>query len=196
MNRFLRVVALGAPALLIAGVAEAHIGLHQPMTFASGAVHPFLGLDHLIAMLAAGVYAGTRDGGASWRTLLLVLAAVGAGVLVGVGGIPHSALAVGMAVSGLMVGLALLLELRFGAPWVTAAAVVLGLIHGHAHGAELTPVEGMGAYIAGFLVSTALLLAVGAACGAAGRAYPSSGMTAIRAFGGAVSIVSLFSAVT
>ena len=197
MNRALRITMLSVPALLTAGVAEAHIiGLHQPMTFAAGLAHPFLGLDHLIAMLAAGVYAGKRDGGASWRTLLIVLAAVGAGMLLGVGGVLHHVMALGVAASGLLVGLALLLELRFGAPWLMIAAVVFGLIHGHMHGAAMTPAEGMGAYATGFLVSTGILLAVGVACGAAGRAYASVGDTAIRTFGAAVSVLTLFLAVT
>jgi urease accessory protein len=196
MNRFVKAVALGVPALLIAGSAEAHIGLHQPMTLAAGLAHPFLGLDHLIAMLAAGVYAGNRDGRASWRMLLVVLASVGAGMLVGVVGVLHNVLALGMAASGLLVGLALLLEWRFGAPWLMLAAVVFGLIHGHSHGAALMPVEGMASYAAGLLASTALLLGIGAACGAAGRSYPSFGETAIRAFGGAVSVAALFLVVT
>jgi urease accessory protein len=197
MNRFLRVTMMSVPALLIAGGAEAHIiGLHQPMTLAAGLAHPFLGPDHLIAMLGAGVFAGRRDGGASWRTLLVVLAAVGAGMLVGVGGVLHNVLALGMAASGLLVGLALLLEWRFGAPWLMVAAVVFGLIHGHMHGAAMTPVEGMGAYAAGLLASTGLLLAAGAICGAAGRAYPSVGETAIRTFVAAVSVLTLFLAVT
>lgn len=197
MNRVLRATMLSVPALLIAGAADAHIiGLHQPMTLAAGLAHPFLGLDHLIAMLSAGVYAGKRDGGASWRILLIVLAAVGAGMLLGVGGVLHNLLALGAAASGLLVGLALLLELRFGAPWLMLAAVVFGVIHGHMHGAAMTPAEGMGAYAAGFLTSTGILLAVGAVCGAVSRAYASVGATAIRTFGAAVSVLTLFLAVT
>jgi urease accessory protein len=197
MNRVLKFAAFGVPALLLAGAADAHTGLGHAAGFVSGFIHPLLGLDHLIAMLAAGVFAGKREGVVSWRSLPMVLASVGAGMLVGAAGAPQGAWTVAVAGSGLLIGLALLLDLRVAASWFMASAVVFGLIHGHAHGAEIAPAAvGMGAQAAGLLASTALLLGFGAACGAAGRAYPSIGEIGVRAFGGAVSVAALFLAVT
>lgn len=196
MIRILQRIALGAPALLIAGTAEAHTGLVHTAGFASGFVHPLLGLDHLLVLLAAGVYAGTRDDGISGRMLLVVLAAVGAGLLLGAAGMPQGAVTAGLAVTGLLIGLALLFQLRVAAPWAMAVAIFVGLLHGHAHGAEVAAAPGFVAYAAGLLAASALLLAVGALCGAAGRAHPRLGATGIRAFGGVVSAAALFLAVT
>jgi len=196
MIRILQRTAVGVPALLIAGTAEAHTGLAHTAGFASGFVHPLLGLDHLLVLLAAGVYAGTRDDGISGRMLLVVLAAVGAGLLLGSAGLPQGVVTAGLAVSGALIGLALMFELRVAAPWAAAVAILVGLLHGHAHGAEVAAMQGLAAYAAGLLAATALLLAVGALCGAAGRVHPRLGAAGIRGFGAAVSTAMLFLAVT
>jgi urease accessory protein len=196
MIRILQRIALVAPALLIAGNAEAHTGLAQTAGLASGFVHPLLGLDHLLVLLAAGVYAGTRDDGIFVRLLFVVLAAVGAGLLLAAAGMPQGAVTAGLAVAGLLIGLALLCELRVAASWAAAVAVLVGLLHGHAHGVEVAAAPGFAAYAAGLMAATALLLAVGALCGAAGRAHPRLGAAGIRGFGAAVSTAMLFLAVT
>lgn len=196
MIRILQRIALGAPALLIAGTAEAHTGVAHTAGFASGFVHPLLGLDHLLVLLAAGVYAGTRDDGISGRMLLVVLAAVGAGLLLGAAGMPQGAVAAGLAVAGVLIGLTLMFELRVARTWAMVVAGLVGLLHGHMHGAEIAAAPGIAAYAAGLLAATALLLAGGALCGAAGRAYPRLGAAGIRGFGAAVSVVLLFLAVT
>ncbi|MPY73514.1 MAG: hypothetical protein GEU87_04585 [Alphaproteobacteria bacterium] len=195
MKPFLRTAMAAIPAVLFAGAADAHTGLGHSGGFAAGLVHPFLGLDHLIAMLAAGVYAGWRGGAASWRMLLVAMAAVGGGMLLGVAGNPPNPVAAGIVGSALLLGVALLLDLRLGPAWVMAAAVAFGLIHGHAHGAEMALEPGMWTYVAGLLAATASLLIAGAACGAAARTHPRLGETGIRAFGGLVGAGALFLAV-
>jgi urease accessory protein len=193
MTHVLRIAALSAPVLLIAGAAEAHTGLGQPMGFASGIAHPFVGADHLLGLLAAGVYAGAH--GAVRRIWLLLLAGVGGGMLAGAVALPPAALALGLAASSLAVGLALLFELRLAERWVVAGAVGIGLLHGHVHGAEMVAAGAGASYGAGFMLGTALLLALGAVCGIAGRRYPAHGATGLRAFGGAVGAAALFLAV-
>jgi len=141
---------LVAALLLIATPAQAHTG---PMAgFAAGFAHPLLGLDHLLAMLAVGLWAARIGGHARWAVPLAFVAAMALG----------AALPVPMAEPGILASVLILGLLAFWAPrlplWAPAAVVALfALAHGHAHGTE---VPGVTAAI-GFLLATAALHGLG-----------------------------------
>jgi urease accessory protein len=166
------ITVVGSLLALATGAAQAHTG-HGASTFSEGLVHPF-GLDHLLAMVAVGVWSvrvlpanTTWQGPATFLLALLLSAVVGAS---------------GVALPYLEHAIALSVVL-FGAMLVCAkqrmpVALGLGLValaaalHGLAHGAEMTTTGaidaiGFSGYAAGFLLTTTLLQGGGVLVGLA-----------------------------
>jgi urease accessory protein len=154
---------LGAFAVALAfapTAALAHTGgdVHG---FMRGAMHPVSGLDHVLAMVAVGLFAATLGGRALWLVPAAFVAMMGVGGLIGIYGLDLPYVELGIAASVIILGAAV--AFRFNAP--TAAAMGLAgffaLFHGHAHGVEM-PVDAAGlAYALGFMLATALLHATG-----------------------------------
>lgn len=160
-GRLLLVVGAGLAALATAAPALAHVGpgLHVG-GFEAGFMHPWLGLDHLLAMLAVGLLAVR----ANTRTALwLVPAGFVGGMLIGGGAawialpVPGVELAIATSVIGLGLALAFLPRI---APLPAAGLVaVAGFFHGHAHITEMS--GSVAGYIVGMVLATALLHAIG-----------------------------------
>lgn len=124
-----------------------------------GFVHPFAGGDHLIAMLAVGLWAATREPGRAWRAPAVFLACLLVGGLLGLGG---GALAMVEPMIGASIfALAALVLIAPFVPERLGLALIGGfaLLHGHAHGAEAFGV--LPAYFAGFVVASAALHLIG-----------------------------------
>ncbi|GGK19402.1 HupE/UreJ family protein [Salinarimonas ramus] len=159
--------ALGAAALLVmaASPALAHVGHHPTDGFAAGLTHPLTGLDHLLAIVAVGLWAGLVGGRALWAWPAAFVAAMTAAALYGMVGpwLPG----VELAIAGSVLALGLAVALRLSAPVVLGAVTcgAFALAHGYAHGAELPLGAGAGAYVAGFVLATAGLHGLGLALG-------------------------------
>ena len=169
---------------VLPSAALAHIGLEHASSFASGFKHPFTGLDHMLAMLAVGLWAGLNGGRALW---LWPAAFVGVMVLGGVLGI--SGVAVPMVEAGILASVVVLGLLVLAAAQLPAAAgailvAAFALLHGHAHGAELPGDAAAVTYAAGFAIATAILHAVG--IGVARIAGSAKGRLAVRGAGALV----------
>jgi len=172
MARHARLSALAALALtLLAGQAAAHTGVGATTSLAAGLGHPLLGLDHLLAMIAVGLWAGVRGGSALWLVPGTFLAGMALGGAAAGAGLPLVEL--GIAGSVILLGLAIALDLRLATPLAIAAVALFGAFHGHAHGSEM-PADGSGLfYAAGFMIATAGLHIVGIAIGViASRGVP------------------------
>jgi urease accessory protein len=128
---------------------------------ASGFAHPFVGLDHLLAMVAVGVWAVQLGG--RYRLLLpaTFVAAMAAGAGAGLLGIPLPRVESLIALSVLVLGALVAASVRAGWQWPAALVALFALFHGHAHGAEMPVFSSPGLYFAGFLLATALLHAIG-----------------------------------
>lgn len=156
-----RTFALVALALF-AGTASAHTGDHDTVTgFSGGLAHPLLGLDHLFAMIAIGLWAAQQGGRALWA---VPAAFVGAMVLGG--GLAWSGIALphvetGIALSVLVLGLLIATRRQ----WAVAAGMVLAagfaLFHGYAHGLEMPLAASPMLYALGFMLATVFLHGVG-----------------------------------
>jgi len=149
--------------------AWAHGALGEPTGFAAGFAHPFGGADHLLAMVAVGLW-GAFLGRPLVAALPVVFPAFMAlGALAGMAGAPLPPSEAGIAVSLVALGLAVGFAVR--APVWAACLVVgmFGLFHGHAHGRELPVSADPGAYCAGFVLATGLLHLGGIVLGAARR---------------------------
>jgi len=152
--------ALAAVVLATAsGAALAHPG-HESASFFTGFTHPLGGLDHLLAMLAVGLYAARQPGATRWMLPAGFVLAMLAGAGLGAIGVALPAVEAGIAASvlvfGLLIALAARLPLTVSLPLVAAFA----LFHGHAHHAEMDGAS-LVTYAAGFALATALLHGAG-----------------------------------
>ena len=157
-------IALSA-AFLFPQLAEAHVAHGGHNGLLVGLMHPLSGWDHVLAMVAVGIWAA-QLGTPAVRALPFafpLLMAVGG--FIGLRGIPLPGIESGIALSAVVLGAAVLL--RYRAPLKLAVPIVafFGLLHGHAHGAELPPGQDAFVFSLGFIVGTGLLHATGIAFG-------------------------------
>lgn len=162
---FVRPAAAGIAAIsmLAAAAAEAHTGAHAASGLAGGFTHPLLGLDHVLAMLAVGVWAAQQGGRALWALPAAFVATMLAGGALGFAGLGLPAVELGVAGSVLLLGL--LIAGRSRLPLTASVALVglFALLHGHAHGAEAPAGAAPLLYAAGFAAATLLLHGLGIA---------------------------------
>ncbi len=157
MTRPKHMAGLALALALITTQASAHAGSAAHAGFGSGFLHPFLGIDHMIAMLAVGLWAARLGGAAIWVLPLVfpLVMALGAGLALA--GVALPAVETGIALSGVVLGVIVAFALR--APVSVAASIVGGfaVFHGLAHGAEAPGGISLHGYVAGFLLGTGLL---------------------------------------
>ncbi|MCK5360627.1 MAG: HupE/UreJ family protein [Gammaproteobacteria bacterium] len=152
--------------LMAAPLAEAHTGLSQN-SFFSGLSHPLLGLDHLLAMLAVGLWAGKMGGRARWGLPLmfiftLSLSAMAAQNFASLQLVDH-----GIAVSLLLLGLLLVFTIKLPVLLGLLAVSFFAVFHGVAHGTEWPVAASPFLYVSGFIATTVLIMGIGVTAGAA-----------------------------
>jgi urease accessory protein len=141
--------------------AFAHTGAGDTAGFLHGFAHPVGGLDHVLAMVAVGVFAVVLGGRAVWLVPLSFVGMMAVGFLLGIGQVDVPFVELGIALSSVVIGGVAALGRPM--PVVAAMALVGGfaIFHGHAHGAEM-PADAAGlTYALGFIAATALLHAAG-----------------------------------
>lgn len=167
-----------------AALALLHEGSGVAAGLLAGLRHPVSGADHVLAMLAVGLWGAQLGAPYVWVLPIAFPLVMACGGALGLLGLPLPGVELGIALSALLLGLFVLLEAR---PPVAVAAAVVGafaLFHGHAHGVEL-PAGASGAlYSIGFVVATGTLHALGIAIGCLHRWR--QGRLALRAAGGVV----------
>jgi urease accessory protein len=156
---FKRILAAAA-LLLTPAIAFAHPG-HGDNGLIAGISHPLGGLDHLLAMLAVGLWAAQQRGTARWALPCTFVGAMLLGGLMGFAGFNLPALESGIAASVLALGLAVALAVRPPLSLAVIATAMFALFHGVAHGLELPEMSSPWTYAAGFVVATAVLHAAG-----------------------------------
>jgi urease accessory protein len=158
--------ALAAFVLFIsAAAAEAHTGVGSAMGFSHGFGHPFSGLDHILAMVAVGLFAANLGGRALWLVPLSFVAMMAAGGALGIAGVDMPFVEIGIAASVIVLGLAVAMQWYLPVAGAMALVGFFAVFHGHAHGAEM-PTDASGlAYGMGFLFATAILHLVGIGLG-------------------------------
>ncbi len=178
-----------AAVALAAGTASAHTGTGEAHGLVHGFLHPVGGLDHVLAMVAAGLLAATLGGRAIWLVPASFVALMVAGSVLGVQGIALPHVEVGIALS--LVAFGALIAVRLTLPVGIAMAVVgaFAVFHGLAHGAEM-PADASGAlYGLGFVAATVLLHAAGIAAGLGFARLASPTHRHARAVGAAIAAV-------
>lgn len=146
-------------AMAFSSIAYAHPGHGD--SYLAGVAHPFMGLDHLLAMLAVGVWAFQLGGRAKWLVPASFVALMAVAGALGMTGIALPMVESSIATSVLLLGLLIAFAVKM--PPVLGAAIVglFAVFHGYAHGTEMpllaTPLQ----YGIGFVLSTAVLHGIG-----------------------------------
>lgn len=158
--------------------------------FLSGLSHPVGGLDHILAMVAVGLWGAQLGKPAVWLLPITFPLMMAFGAALGLMGIPVPGVEIGIATSAILLGLMVMLEAR---PPLVASLVIVGffaIFHGHAHGTELPEDQSGILYSIGFVIATGLLHAAGIAIGTVHRW--GAGRTALRLAGAVVLVGGLY----
>ena len=186
----LTLMALLAVFLLAPVSAWAHVESGQAGGFLSGLSHPVSGLDHVLAMVAVGLWGAQLGAPAMWMLPVAFPMMMAFGGMLGLMGIPVPGIEVGIAVSGIVLGALILGETKM--PLIGALLVVafFAIFHGHAHGTELEAGQNAMLYSLGFVLCTGTLHGIGIAMGLLHRF--NFGRMALRGAGSIVMAGGLF----
>jgi urease accessory protein len=179
-------ISILALCALLPGSALGHVesGVTGDGGFVSGLVHPVTGLDHVVAMVAVGLWGAILGAPAIWVLPIAFPLIMTAGAVLGILAVPVPAIDLGIAVSGIVLGSMVAANAR---PPLAIAFLVVALFaiyHGHPHGAALPDFGVPILYAAGFVVATGLLHLAGIAFGLLYR-WP-AGKTAVRVLGAGI----------
>ncbi|SDG47183.1 HupE/UreJ family protein [Alloyangia pacifica] len=178
-------VALVTLALLaVASPALAHTGEAAAGGFVTGFLHPIFGWDHVIAMVAVGLWGAFLGAPAVWLLPVTFPLVMALGGMLGAAGVPLPGIETGIAASGLVIGLAVLFAARPPLPVAAVIVAFFAIFHGHAHGAEMPGAVSPLAYAGGFVIGTGLLHLCGIAFGVLTRSR--IGAFAVRGAGGVI----------
>jgi urease accessory protein len=191
MRRSFQKISLAAfVAVATAGfssAAFAHVGDHSHMSFAEGLAHPFTGLDHMLAMVAVGLWASQIGGRALWLLPLTFPVVMAAGAALGYGGVALPWVEIGIAASVLVLGAAIALTLRPSLAVSVPLIALFAALHGYSHGVELPANVWALTYAAGFIAATLMLHLIGIGLGLLANRIPVR--FAARTAGGAIAVV-------
>ena len=187
----LRLSGLILATMLVVSPAFAHTGTGDASGVALGFMHPIGGPDHVLAMVAVGLFAALLRGRALWLVpaSFIGMMAVGAGLAMAAVHLPVAEIGIGLSVVALGAAIALRLN-----PPVAAAMAFVGffaIFHGYAHGAEMPETMSGFAYGIGFMLASVMLHAVGIGLAAAIGRIGEFGAPAARAAGSAIAVAGL-----
>lgn len=185
--RFFRhVAAVSSMLLMLVLPVSAHEATGVAGGFGSGFTHPLTGLDHVVAMVAVGLWGAFLAGRAMWMLPVIFPMVMAFGGALGVLGVPLPGVETGIALSGIVLGVMVALAAK-PPLWVAGVLVgVFAVFHGHAHGTELPESANALSFAIGFVISTGLLHLAGIAFGLLVR-WP-WGRVAVRAGGGLIAL--------
>ena len=157
---------------------------HGIFGFSSGFTHPVLGLDHLLAMLSVGMLSAQMGGRAIWTVPATFVGFMLVGGILGMMGVPFFSVEIGIAVSVLVLGLAIAVDKKVPVLLAMVGVAFFALFHGHAHGEEMPSSAQPILYALGFILGTTLIHLAGVAIGWTATRIPRT--TTLLRFGGAL----------
>lgn len=159
-------IAVAAVGIAASFPVHAHVGaVDGGASFAAGFLHPCSGFDHLLAMVAVGIWAAQLGGRAVWTVPLAFVVAMAGGAGLALGGVPMILPEGGIAVSVLVFGLLVALMVRLRLGYGLALVGAFGVFHGYTHGVEMPVAASFPLYAGGFLLATGLLHGCGLLAG-------------------------------
>jgi urease accessory protein len=145
--------------------AWAHVESGQAGGFLSGLSHPVSGLDHVLAMVAVGLWGAQLGSPAMWLLPVAFPMMMAFGGMLGLMGIPVPGIEIGIALSGVVLGALILGETKMPLIGALCLVAIFAVFHGHAHGTELSPGQNAMLYSLGFVLCTGTLHGVGIGMG-------------------------------
>ena len=179
------ILSLTALALSTAP-AFAHLNPQEHGSFMAGFSHPLFGLDHILVMVAVGLWASQIGGRALWLVPAAFVGTMAFGFGLAVAGVDLPFVEPAILASVVALGLLVAMAARFDTVASAAIVAAFALFHGHAHGGELGA-AGAASFGVGFVVATALLHAAGIAIGI-GVARVANGAILARIIGGLTAV--------
>ena len=170
----------------LASAAYAHSGEEGANGFLAGVLHPVTGFDHLLAMVAVGIWGATLGRPLIWVLPVAFPMLMVVGGILGIAGVAVPFIETGIATSVIVLGLAIAAAWRAPAGVAVAIVAVFGVFHGYAHGAELPSAASPAAYVAGFVLCTGALHLAGIGIGAL-KSLP-KGPQGLRICGGLIAL--------
>jgi len=170
--------------------AHAHMQQGQAVSFLTGLEHPWSGLDHILAMIAVGLWGAQLGNPAIWILPITFPLVMSLGAMMGLLGIPLPGIEIGIATSAVVLGIMILGEVR---PKLIVSVIIVGcfaIFHGHAHGTELPAGQSGLLYSMGFVLATGFLHAIGIGIGLINR-WP-VGKLALRGSGAFIAAMGVF----
>lgn len=158
-----RFALAGLSTLLLTAAASAHPGHGAGLL--AGLAHPLTGLDHLVTMLAIGLWAALVGGRQFWLIPVTFVCVLLAGAALGVAGVALPAAETLVLASAIAVSAFAIFRLRLPVAVSLGLAASFALAHGLVHGAEMPVDASLAAYFAGFAASTIALHAIGMLAG-------------------------------
>ncbi len=186
-NAKLKIISL---AVLFAPLlAQAHILPGEPNGFTSGFNHPLHGLDHILAMVAVGLWAAQLGGRARWLVPASFATLMTAGGALGMAGLHLPMVEAGIVVSVLALGIFIATAARLPVAASMAVVGLFALFHGHSHGTEIPAAASGLSYALGFVLATAALHGCGVGLGM--LAQKQAATPAIRFAGAAIALAGI-----
>ena len=187
MKKSFRILLTLLALFLVPTLAQAHPGHGSGIV--AGLAHPFTGLDHLLAMLAVGMWAAQLGGRARWAVPAAFVTVMTLGSGLGMMGFTLPAVELAILCSVVMLGLLVAGAARLRLEACVAAVGFFAFFHGLAHGAEM-PANAHGvAYALGFVISTAALHTLGFAIATEMKRFAAASW--VRAAGGAIAVAGM-----
>lgn len=179
--------------LIFPNLALAHTGVGETTGLMHGFGHPIGGADHMLAMVAVGLWAAQIGGRALWIVPCVFVGVMVLGGIFGFSGLPLPFVEEGILVSVLILGILIAGAFRLPLVFSSILAGVFAIFHGHAHGAEMPETISAASYAAGFALATAMLHVAGIGLGM--FTQKANLHTVTRLAGGAIALSGVYLAV-
>ena len=171
--------------------AFAHVSaMHSVHGFEAGFAHPFMGLDHLLAMLAVGIWAAQQRGTSLWLLPVVFPLAMTAGAMMGINAMALPFVEPGIAVSVLVLGLLIASTAKLPKFMSVGLVSMFAIAHGYAHGIEMGAGDSAIEFGAGFILATVLLHATGLIAALSANRYLNNAVNRIA--GVSIAMVGMF----
>lgn len=162
--------------------AFAHLDPAEHGSLMAGFTHPLSGLDHILVMIAVGLWSAQIGGRALWAVPSAFVGTMAFGFALAMTGVHLPFVEPAILASVVALGLLVAMAVRLQTAACVAVVGVFALFHGYAHGGELGAAGAL-PFSAGFVIATALLHVAGIGLGI-GIGRLSSGQMISRLFGG------------